>query len=130
MAIYKTIIAILIFSSLNATAAKTVDTKDPIYKSWLYYKNASNEFNKGNYNEALDNAQKSNMFKPNKKSKKLIQKIREIGYSNVKNGTALINFDPILAKEYLTKAKALIDPKDKKTLEQIEKELKSLETAQ
>ena len=99
-------------------------------KSWLYYKNASNDFNKGNYEEALDSAQKSNMFRHNKKSRQLIQKIRETGYSNVKTGTALINFNPALAKEYLTKAKALIDPKDKKTLAQIEASLKSLEAVQ
>ena len=130
MGIYRSIIIVLIFCGLNAHAAKVVDTKDPVYKSWLYYKNASNEFNKGNYEVALDNAQKSNMFKPNKKSRKLVQKIREIGYSNVKTGIALINFNPELAKDYLTKAKALIDPRDKKTMTQIDKTLISLEPVQ
>jgi hypothetical protein len=110
--------------------AKVVDTTDPVYKSWLYYKNASNEFNKGNYQEALDNAQKSNMFKPNKKSRTLIQKIRETGYNDVKTGTALMNFNPTMAKEYLTKAKLLVDPKDKNTISQIEDYLKSLEAVQ
>lgn len=130
MAIYRGIIILLMLLSFNAMAEKAVDTKDPVYKSWLYYKNASNEFNKGNYQVALDNAQKSNMFRPNKKSRKLIQKIREIGYSNVKTATALINFNPQLAKEYFTTAKALIDPRDKKTAALIESSLKSLEPVQ
>ena len=130
MRIDKLIITILILSCFNANAAKVVDAKDPAYKSWTYYKNASNEFNKGNYEQALQDAQKSNMFRSNKKSRTLIQKIREVGYSNVKTGTALINFNPTLAKEYLTKAKALIEPKDKKTIAQIDESLKSLEAVQ
>ena len=130
MAIYRIILVILICCSLNVQAAKVVDTKDPVYRSWLYYKDASNEFNKGNYEAALINAQKSNMFRPNKKSRKIIQNIREIGYSNVKTGTALINFNPTLAKEYFTKAQVLIDPKDKKTMTLIENSIKSLETVQ
>ncbi len=127
---YKIILTLLVCFCLNASAAKVVDPKDPVYKSWLYYKNASNEFNKGNYELALDNALKSNMFRPNKKSRTLVQKIREIGYSNVKTGVALVNFNPELAKDYLTKAKVLIDPRDKKTMSQIEKTLISLEPAQ
>lgn len=114
-------------SSIEIYAAKIVDTKDPTYKSWLYYKNASNEFNNGNYEKALTDAQRSNMFRPNKKSRKLVQQLREIGYSKVKTGTALINFNPVLAKEYLTKAKMLIEPKDKKTMAQIDDALESLE---
>jgi hypothetical protein len=126
--IYRVLILLFVCSSLHAKVA--VDPKDPVYRSWLHYKNASNEFNTGNYEQALDNALKSNMFRPNKKSRKLVQKVREIGYSNVKTGVALVNFNPELAKDYLTKAKALIDPRDKKTMTLIEKTLISLEPAQ
>jgi hypothetical protein len=126
---YKLIIAISVFLVTNAYS-KSIDPQDTVYKSWLYYKKASNEYNEGNYEQALDNAQKSLMFKPNKKSKKLVQQIREIGYNDVKTGVALINFNPELAKKYLTSSKALIEPKDKKTLAQIEDSLKSLEAVQ
>lgn len=116
---------------LGANAAKVkLDPTTPAYKSWKYYKDASNEYNEGNYEHALLNAQKSLMFKPNKKSRKLIQQIREIGYNNVKTGTALINFNPELAKQYLTRSKALIDPKDKKTMTKIDESLRTLENAQ
>ena len=121
--------AIASFGMSTYASKVKLDPTSPVYKSWKYYKDASNEYNKGNYEQALTNAQKSLMFKPNKKSRKLIQQIREIGYSNVKTGIALINFKPELAKQYLTRSKALIDPKDKKTMAKIDGELRSLEGA-
>ena len=133
MKIYRVLIMFFAMTSfvISANASKVkLNPADPAYKSWKYYKDASNEYNKGNYEQALTNAQKSLMFKPNKKSRKLIQQIREIGYNNVKTGTALINFNPELAKQYLTRSKALVDPKDKKTMAKIDGELRSLEGAQ
>ncbi len=125
------ILAALISSISGAHPSELqTDTTSPAYKSWKYYRNASNEFNKGNYEQALSNAQRSLMFKPNKKSRKLIQKIRELGYSNVKTGVALINFDPVLAKQYLIRSKALIEPTDKRTMTKIEEALRSLEADQ
>ena len=100
--------AIASFGMSTYASKVKLDPTSPVYKSWKYYKDAS---------------------KPNKKSRKLIQQIREIGYSNVKTGIALINFKPELAKQYLTRSKALIDPKDKKTMAKIDGELRSLEGA-
>ena len=120
-------LAILLATDLYAIKTKEVDTKDPTYRSWVYYKNALNEYNKGNYELALDNAQRSNMFRPNKKSRKLVQQIQELGYNYFKTGTALINFDQKLAKQHLSKAQVLIDQRDKKTLKKIEDSLTSLE---
>jgi len=95
-------------------------------KAVVLYKQALNEYNRGNYVAALNKTQKSLSYCSYKKNRKLLVKLREVGYEKYRAGTSLINFQPELALKYLKIADDLIDPKDKKTKEKIKEAIEQL----
>ncbi|MFH1222764.1 MAG: hypothetical protein V1647_00300, partial [Pseudomonadota bacterium] len=95
-------------------------------KAVKFYKQGLNEYNRGNYVTALKNVERSLSFYRYSKNKKLMLKLRQLGYDNYTNGISLINFKPDLALKYLLTAEELIDPKDKKTKEKISEAIEQL----
>ena len=117
------LLASMFFAS-NNIHAKELSPDEVKNKSYIYYKNGVTEYNKEHYDEALQQLQKSLVYRSSTRTKKLIDEIRKKGKSFYETGIALINFDKEMATQYLQKALPLIDPKDKKTIEHIKALLK------
>ncbi len=88
-------------------------------KAYVQYKAGVNEYNKENYELALQHFQKSLQYRPLTKTRKFVEDIRKKGKSYYETGVALTNFNKELSIQYLKKALPLIDPVDKKTIEHI-----------
>ncbi len=113
--------------SFNIYAAEPKDVAK--YKSYVAYKQAIVEYNKKNYEKAMEYTKNSlDLYVSNKKSKELMIKLREIGEEYYKTGISLEHFNKELAVDYLNKAKVLLNQSDKKTKKKISDALANLES--
>lgn len=110
---------LILLSLFFNVEARVLSDEELRNKAYIYYRDGVNEYNKENYPEALKNLEKSLKYRSTKKTRKLIEDIRDKGKNFYDTGTALLNFDREMSVKYLQKALPLIDPKDKKTIEHI-----------
>ncbi|MCX6113006.1 MAG: hypothetical protein NTY22_06990 [Proteobacteria bacterium] len=120
-------ILITISLSFNIYAADPKDIAK--YKSYTAYKQAISEYNKQNYEKAMEYTENSlTLYASNKKSKELLTKLKEKGEEYYTTGVSLEHFNKELAIEYLKKAQTLLRSSDKKIKKKVIDALNNLQT--